>query len=448
LRESLAIFREHPVIAASLGLCLVLSVCALCCGLGIFALPWFGCELYAFQVRVGTGEKVSRKRAWISAGLFILAAASLVVVASAVSSLGVDFEGQDAFTDARRIGLSVSGVTLAMLFIVPFTYAPRILVDKGGSIGGAALESARFFVHDGVPGHLALVVLAHLVQSSPLLVAAIVGLALADASAVPILLLVALPFLAVSVPIGQGVITAAWVARRGRLTDASKRRPAGRLPLALSALLAATWIAPGLSLALVIASLLDPSELPVVYGSAPGELVAEAAVVDGRRSIAIPDTALTIEIEGARATVEASDGGGAGRLPLPDDAPITNVIITRDYDGYYVDLQSGGTVKRVVIDRAGVRQDDDLRKRLSERFPFWGLPVLGLALLITPLLLTRVLVGLADLRRSATLPKGVLSEEDLAASRRRVLRAGTLWTLLLAPLSIGSLIAGLVALLG
>ncbi len=95
-----------------------------------------------------------------------------------------------------------------------------------------------------------------------------------------------------------------------------------------------------------------------------------------------------------------------------------------------------------------MRQDDDLRKRLAERFPPWGLPVLGLALLITPLLLTRVLVGLADLRRSATLPKGVLSEADLAASRRRVLRAGTLWTLLLAPLSVGSLIAGVVALVG
>ncbi len=435
------------MITASLGLSLVFSVCALCCGLGLFALPWFGCELYAFQVRVGSGEKVSRKPAWLSAGLFILAAASLVVIASAVSSLGVQFDGEDAFTDARRIGLAVAGVTLAMLFTVPFTYAPRILVDKGGTIGGAALESARFFVRDGVWGHMKLVVLAHLVQSAPLLVATVVALALADASAVPILLAVALPFLAVTVPVGQGVITAAWVARRGRLTDAAKRRPEGRAPLGLSALLATTWVAPGLSLAMVIASLLGPSELPVVRDQPPGELLTDVAI-DGPRQLTLPDSALTLTIDGTHASVEASDGGGVGTLPVPGDAPITRVIITRRFDDYTIDLEAAGVRRRAIIDRAGVRQHDDLSTRLSQRLPLWGLIVLGLALLITPLLLTGVLVGLAELRRSATLPKGVLSDPELLGSRRRVLRRGILWILLLAPLSIAALGAGVVALIG
>jgi len=446
LSESAAVFRKHPVIASALGLSLVLSVCALCCGLGVVALPWFGCELYAFQVAVGTDDKVSRKRAWIAAGLFILAAASLVVVASAISALGVDFEGEDAITDARRIGLSISGVTLAMLFLVPFTYAPRILVDRGGTIGGAALESARFFVRDGVLGHLGLVVLAHFVQSSPLLIATIIALALSDASAVPFLLLGAIPFLAVTVPVGQGVITAAWVARRGRLTDASKRRPAGQIPLPISALVAITWIMPGLSLALVIASLINPSKLSIAEADPDGEVVLDADVTD-QHEVPIPDTALTLEVDGAHASVIASDGGGAGALPMRSDAPIEHIRISRDRDTFVIDLTTGSTRQRAVVDRAGVRQDDDLRTRLVERLPPWGLPILALALLITPLVLTRVVVALAEVRRMSTVPTSISTDAELLDKRRHVLQRGALWTLLIAPLSLGALFAGVAALL-
>lgn len=445
LSESVAIYRRHPVVSSALGLSIVLSVCALCCGLGVIAIPWFGCELYAFQVAAGTGEKVTRKRAWLSAGLFILASATLVVVASAISALGVDFSGEDAITDARRIGLSIAGVTLAMLFVVPFTYAPRILVDRGGTIGAAALESARFFVRDSLSGHLALVVLAHFIQSAPLTIGAIIALALADASAIPFVLLSVTPFLAATVPIGQGVITAAWVARRHRLTDASARRPAGKTPLWLSAFVSLVWISPGLSLALVIASLVSPSALVVVDVPPDGEALVSVDV-DGARRIAIPDTALTIEIDDESAAIVASDGGGVGDLPLGSDAQIAHVDVIRSRDQFTIDLTSEGLRRRVVIDRAGVRQDDDLRTRLTQRLPRWGLLVLALALLLTPLILTRVVVEIAELRESSCRPVDALSDHELDERRAEVMKSSVVWTSLVVPLSLAALAAGLIAL--
>jgi hypothetical protein len=445
LSDSVAVFRRHPIITMAIGLSMVLSVAALCCGLGVVTLPWFGCELYAFQIATGTGARVTRKRAWFSAGLFILASATLVVIAAAISSLGVDLEGEDAIADARRLGLSVGGVMLAMVFLVPFTYAPRILIDRGGTIGAAALESARFFVRDGVMGHLGLVLLAHFVQSAPLVTASVIALALADASAVPFLLLGAVPFLAVTVPIGQGVITAAWVARRDRLTDADKRRPAGRAPLALAGLLAFAWIAPGLSLALTIGALVRPSTLVVVDADAPGELLVETADPTSRSPIAIRDTALTVEIDGSRAAIVASDGGGVGALPLRTDGAIEAVRVTRDRDAFAIDLTADGVRQRVTVDRSGVRQDDSLEVRFDERLPAWGLFVLALALLLTPLVLTPAVVDVAEVRASATLSTDALSDADLLRMRSRVIRRTAISVLVLSPTSLGALMAALLA---
>lgn len=458
LRESLAVFRKHPVALAALGLALVLSVFLVPCGLGLVALPWFGAELYAFQVAAATGGAVRRRRSWFSAGVFILTAAVLVVAAAAVSSLGAHFRGEEAFSGLPRLALGVAGFVLAALFVMPFTYAPRILVDRGGSLGGAALESARFFIDDGALGHVAAVFLAHFVQASPLIIASALGVAIRDPSVVPFLLLGAVPFLAVTVPVGQGVITAAWVARRDRLVDASQRRPAGRPPAAVTVPLALCWVSPAVAVTLVIASLANPaplervdiggSDLPAGWARA-GEVLVDESIGDRPRVIVVPDTALTLEVDGAVARVVASDGGGVGELPLgaARGSPVDNVRIARRHDLYVVDLTTAAGRFRATVDRAGVRRGDDLSRRLAGRVPPWGLVVLALGLFVVPLALTGVVAALAELRRSSALAPAELSDEALIARRRRTLRAAALSTLAIAPIAIGTLAVGVRALL-
>ncbi|MBW2460357.1 MAG: hypothetical protein JRH11_01840 [Deltaproteobacteria bacterium] len=459
LKESLGTFRAQPVSMAVLGLSLVLSAFLLPCGLGLVALPWFGSELYAFQVATQAGGKVRRNRAWLSAGVFILGAAILVIVAAVLASLGAHLRGEDAFTDARRVGLTAGGVALAAFFIMPFTYAPRILVDRGGSMGGAALESVRFFMQDGALGHVAMVFLAHAIQSSPLAIATVVGLLFADASLVPFLLLGAVPFLAVTVPVGQGVITAAWVARRHRLTDASRRRPAGRPPASVIAALALSWIAPGIGVSLVIASLVHPSPLLRIgeadsMATDPLRVLVDAQVEGRVRTLVIPDTALTVEVDGADVRVVASDGGGAGELPISSnsearetDREVHRVRIAGRRDLYLIDISTAAGWYRATIDRAGVRQGDDLGLRLAARVTPWGLLVLALALLLVPLVLTGGIAALAQLRASSARSPEDVPDLGLSARRARVLRSVALMTLGLAPLSLGALAVGLIALL-
>ncbi len=451
LKESLRTFRAQPVSMAVLGFSLVLSAFLLPCGLGLVALPWFGSELYALQVATQAGGKVRRQRAWLSAGVFILGAAILVIIAAVLASLGAHLRGEDAFTDVRRVGLTAGGVALAAFFVMPFTYAPRILVDRGGSMGGAALESARFFIQDGALGHVAMVALAHVIQSSPLAIAMLVGLVLADASLVPFLLLGAVPFLAVTVPVGQGVITAAWVARRDRLTDASRRRPAGRPPASVIAALALSWIAPGVGVFLVIASLVHPSPLMRIDESDSMATDPARALVDedvgGRvRNLVIPDTALTVEVDGADVRVVASDGGGVGDLPIPGTREVDHVRITGRRDLYSIEISTADGWYRAVIDRAGVRRGDDLGSRLAARVSPWGLLVLALALLLVPLVLTGGIAALAQLRASSARPPEDFPDLELSARRARVLRSVALMTLGLAPLSLGALVVGVFAL--
>jgi hypothetical protein len=87
----------------------------------------------------------------------------------------------------------------------------------------------------------------------------------------------------------------------------------------------------------------------------------------------------------------AADGGGTGELRLRDVGAVTRVRVVRVRDTFAIEVRQGRTSSLTFIDRAGVRLDDDLRARLSDRvsgrgalfvllFPFvatlWTVPVL------------------------------------------------------------------------
>jgi hypothetical protein len=215
---------------------------------------------------------------------------------------------------------------------------------------------------------------------------------------VPQALLIAAPLLAVSVPLGQGMIVWSYVGLRSDASPpAPSMPPPPRTAAALRMISRWTFIwslvvaLPIVALLLLGLSLIRPSTLGV--GAAPdGELVAEL-VPEGRevRQATLESTSLEISTNGRWAKVVAADGGGTGELRLRDVGAVTRVRVVRVRDTFAVEVRQGATSSLTWIDRAGVRLDDDLRARLSDRvsgrgalfvllFPFvatlWTVPVL------------------------------------------------------------------------
>lgn len=433
-----------------LGVALVLAMASVCCGLGAVAAPWFGCELFATQIGAATGSRPPRTRAWLSAGLFLFGAVVIVTSAAwlATLGLGVDVavlsEGiQPEGDDLRTVAWAVLGALLALVFIVPFLYAPMILVDRGGSIGGAALESARLVVQrGGALAHLGLSISSHLVQTSPLILAAALTVALAGRTEVPWAVLGVLPLLSITVPLGQGMIVSAWVSRREELVDPVRTRVAGRPRRASSVALAAVLVAPALSIGLVVASLARPSQ-PQEGAATGGTVLLDRTLEPGaRESFPVRDTALAVRVVEGWVAIEASDGGGAGSLPRPTDAAAERVRVVRERDAYGIEVSAEGRAWVTWVTRAGVRLDDGLQARFADRMPLAALLVLGAALLLTPVIVVRVLVRLAEVRRMAA--AGVEGAE-LDGPRREARRAGWVTVALLAPLSAAALAVGILA---
>ena len=449
LFDSARLFRAELFATLVLGAALVVALASVCCGLGAFAAPWFGCELFATQLAAGTGRRPPRTRAWLGAGLFLLGA--VVIVASvawlAALGLGPDMpvfeEAREGPDEARTVILFTGGALLALVFIQPFLYAPILLVDRGGTVGGAVLESTRLVHEGGALAHLSLSIASHLVQASPLIVAAVGAELFAGRAEVVWAVIGATPLLAITIPLGQGMIVSAWIERRELIVEPRTSRPEGRPTRALITILSVVLLSPIVSLGLVVISLARPSDPR--SGSAPsGDVVIDAPVSVGEtRTFPIATTALSVAVSDGWFSVVASDGGGAGELPRPG-TPLQHLRVVRVRDAYAIEATTASETFVTWVSRAGVRLDDDLRARLADRLPLFAFAVLALALVITPLGIARVLVRLADLRRLAA--RGDLS--GALAMRRPAARRAWAVAGALAPFAAGSLAIGLRAIAG
>ncbi len=330
--------------------------------------------------------------------------------------------------------------------MLPFVYAPLILIDGKGNLGSALLESARLVARGGRLRHLALSLAAHAIQIAPPVLAAIAAERLLQPDLVPLAVLCSVPLLAASVPLGQGMISSAYAARRADVVDRRRTRAAGRPPHALVWLWTLLVMSPFLSLGMLGASLARPSRLAEAAAPA-GVLVADLVVANGRRRFRPPDTALEITADAREVRVVASDGGGVGALPLGPGASIERVRVLRVRDTYAIEVLRDG--RRVVgwIDRAGVRRDDGLRRRLHDRAPTWAIACMLAALVATAWFMLPVLASLAEVRRGYALPATQRpAPEALTRLRARTLWRASLAALLLSPLAILSLYLGLACL--
>lgn len=449
LKASAKLFAGKPVVTLSLGAAVVLSLVSVCCGIGVFTTPWFMCELFALQLADSGGRPVSRQRSWFSAGSVLLGAVLLVASVAWLTLLGASPELDVIAPHAASVSslmrsggfFSVLGSAIAVLFILPFLYCPLILLEERARFDAALLESVRRVVAGGVLAHVRFSLFAHALQVAPTALAAVFALVF-EPSLLPLLVLCSVPLLCATVPLGQGMIALAYVQAGRRPVaavggdDVSPRAAAVRR---ITGHYTFSWLVfvviALLSVLALGVALVRPSRLG--SGRAPaGTPVAQLSPTGARATHAvIEDTALEVSADATHVRVRASDGGGAGRLPLRSHAPITGVRVLRVRDAYAIEVAQGKSTSLSFIDRAGVRLDDDLRTRLLDRVPGYAVLFSLFTLLCTALLTLPVLAGLSRVRRGHELPSARRPSEDLLAlDLQRSLQRARRSALLLLPL--------------
>ncbi len=451
----------HPVACLALGGGITLSLLSVCCGIGVVMAPWLACELLAVQLGAQLREPIARSRSWLSAGIVLLGAVVLVASVGWLTLLGLGTQPL-GLTEATSFGtrlpwaevqsggalLSAASAVVSLVFVLPFLYTPHILLRTRATLGASVLESARLVARAPLR-HVVLSLIANAVQVSPVVAAAAVATWLEGSDSGPVFMLASLPLLSLSVPFGQGMIVVAYGQQEHRLARLGRDRLAGRPPWSLVVLWAAIVGAPILAFGLVGASLVRPSR--IAEGELPqqAELLATIERVERPQRLALEGTALELAIDSRHATVRASDGGGAGRLPLREAAAIESVRVGRTRDRLGIELTQSGRHFTTFIDRAGVRLDDDLQARLFDRVPEWAVISMLIGLLLTAACLLPVMSMLGELRRSyAEQPGSRPTPRELSLLRARTLRRATLTGLVLAPLGLSSLYWGLLSLLG
>lgn len=373
-RTSLSTLRLSPWISIALGAAVVISLCAVCGGVGLLLAPWFVCELLAVQLEARGRTVRSRGPDWMLAGLVILGMVLVVACAGWLSALGFgpDVASADAASaplpwpeTLRRVGLISGALALVVAFTAPFLHAPLILLDRGGRLGGALLESAALMRRTGVLPHLGLSFLAQALCLSPALLSAMVVARTMERAATPLGILLALPLLPLTIPLGLGMVTAAYVQHEPVLGDRRRAQRQPPLPAFHRAILITVVVAPLSGLALIGASALLPAA-PLDFAAPPGEEIVAGEPGDVLR---VPGTSLEVTAPDGAIRVVA---GLEEPLVVPW-GPIASVRVVRLVGAYAVEVRAPGSDVRahVQVDEAGTRVDDSVRSRLESHITSW-----------------------------------------------------------------------------
>lgn len=449
LGRSFALLRGHPVLGIALGTAIVLSVCAMLPGLGVVAAPWFVCELLGVQLAASGRNVASRGRPWLSASLIVLV---MLVVAAAAGWLAMLGFGPDMATadaaDAplpwpdtvRRVVLVVGSCTLAVLFLAPFVHTPLILLDRGGRVGGAMMESAALVRATGFFRHLRIAVAAQVLTLAPPVIAGMFVARTFERAATPLGFLVALPAMPLSIALGLGLVTATYVETADALGDARRAQRLDALPRLHRFSLATLLAAPVLGLMLLAASAFW--QAPPIAGVTSKSEAAEILEAGDERTLA--GTTLTLR------TSERDIDVIAGleppwRVPRAWDAPLHAVVIRRAADDYSIEAITGtGPGSRswfVRVDRAGVRVDDSVRASLIAHLSGWLVATFVASVSIVALFAIRAFAPLGVARARAARQIGTRSVD--ADAQRESFRT----SLALLPFALAALLSGALAFL-
>jgi hypothetical protein len=470
-RESLALFMRRPLATLALGLALLTSLMAVCCGLGLLAAPWFLGELFALQIALGTGVRVVRTRAWLLAFMLQMVAVLILcaVVGLSLLSVGPDVVAGGAHgsetTLAQGVAHSVlvwiAAGSLTLALTVYFEHAPALLLDRGGPLTAALLESARLVADSGVLRTWFTSGIAHGLQLAPIVLGVSLAAAFGTLSSTVMWGLLLLPLAALSLALGQGMVVASYLALRPSALDPA-RLPREAALSTSRALLWATLLFAVLSGPVIVSGALLRPALPREGALEDGELlrtVNAGAKPDDRF---VDGTALTLSVSDARVRVRASDGGGAGKIPLPK-GKIRSVRVLRPNalpegihrEGlgtsmYAIEITLGeGRVFTTWINDAGVRLDDSLTRRLGSLLPPWMILALATCLLWAGIWVSLALPPQGRLRKRLSEQLSTDEHPSVSGELDRLFRRSALWAAAwLVPPALASLAIGLWALFG
>ncbi|MEZ4254134.1 MAG: hypothetical protein R3A78_00235 [Polyangiales bacterium] len=409
-----------------LTLALLASFLTVWIGIGFVLAAWIGCELLRAQLRAALARPIERSAAWWQAGFLLSGAVVLIALVAWLTVLGLG-AGMPVLDeplvaprfDARPVVGFAVVTLLALHFILPFGYAPFVLIERRGGVWNALAQSAAIVRREGYGRAYATTLVSHAVQFAPAIILGTIAAGFFGWTRVPLALLVASPAFILTVPVGQAMFTVRYAAAVVNEPEAAEIDFAHRAgPVACAAVLG-FMLVPLAALALVTASLVRPSEprplIEAPVGEPMGELVGDGA-------IHVRDTALVVRLDGGAASVETLDGGGVGGLGV---ARVRALYVRRVRDAYAIGLRAAdGQMREAWVDRAGVRIDDDLTARLTDHLRMWSAAAIAFYALLAPVMLTRVLTGTR--RRGAD-------------ARRWIARN----LALLAPLAIAALAAGI-----
>lgn len=461
-RRTARLVRAHPLTLFALGAAVAVSIASICCGVGLIASPWLACELLALLLGVERGQAVPRSRAWLAAGavlaLVVLLAASLVWVVL----LGIGPEFSSALDGQGDLGVGTQALELALLAAItglvalrialPVLFMPLVLLDVGGNLGGALLESARLVSRRGTLRTFGLSVVANAICVAPMVLVPL-SLALGGGHVLsPLAIALVVGLSALSVPLGQAWVVAAYGEVRAEIVAPSAVADSVGVPPTLTAFWSFHALAPLVALALVSTAMLRPSTLSTGSPSRD-EAAHELVIATEESALTLPSTGLVLRASRARVAIDATDGGGAGTLPLPRGAEVGRVRVFEEAEGFRAELsppaRAGEDPRRpwvVRFDYAGVRTDDALTARLTTRLANVDRVSLALSLISITLLLGPVLVMLAEKRRLDALTRervGAARADGAAPEDQRALTLA--WRLGLVALlpSLLALVAGI-----
>jgi hypothetical protein len=472
-RESLALFLRRPLATLALGLALLSSLLAVCCGLGVVAAPWFLGELFALQIALGTGVRVVRTRAWLWAFAVQMVAVLILcaMVGLTLLSVGPDVvvggshENTASLASGvlRSIGLWLVAGGFTLVLTVYFEHVPALLLDRGGPLTAAMLESARLVAESGMLRTWFTSGIAHGLQLAPIVIGVAVTAAFGTLSSTMIWALFLLPLAALSLALGQGMVVASYLALRPHALDPARVPKQARLSTS-RALLWTILLLCVLSGPLTVSGALSRPAQPRPGTPAQDGDLLDAFVATGQaKERFVTNTALTLQVSEARVRVKASDGGGAGTIPLPHVA-VHSVRVLRPStlpdeirrDGLGTSIFAieialrDGRRFTTWVDDAGVRLDDSLTRRLSSLVPPWMMLALAGCLVWTAIWVALALPPQGRLRKRLSEQLSACDDHpSVSGELDRLLRRSALWAAAwLAPPAFTSLAIGLWAALG
>jgi hypothetical protein len=449
--RALGVGRVHPWVTLALGSALVLAVASAFTGLGIVLFPWFVCEVFALSLAASGVPVQPRGIAWVRAGLVVLAMA--VVFASVVALAALVF-GPDISTADRaavlpwdQALLRLAGITsiavAALVYALPFAHVPILLLERGGAVGAAALESVLLVRQAGPLRTFRLVLVSAVFALLPSIGGAIVTARLLDRASTPLGVVASLPLLLFSLPAGLGLVAQGYLLHRHLLPARHlvRTRPLAR---STAALLTSATIAPIGGLVLLLWSCTLPAPLLRSELPAGARVVAEHAIApdSAETTFTAPGTTLSLAIAPRAVEVRPAVEGAPTLLRARSERrPIVGARLLALGDLYAVELRSAGQRSEgwALLDASGARLDDTTHRALDERMGVWRALVFGPSFLLIALALLSALGPLAELRGL-----GLRDEREVASAEARARRIA--WALVPCWLTIVTL--GALALLG